>query len=181
MKSFRHVCLTSILVCLSGSTPVWPQAPPRPAGQTPPPGQEPKKANPFEQVPQGVEPAKPPQTPPGPPSLEAPKAAAEARKPPAGANVIEAIEFRGARRVPQDTLRALIFSKKGDIVNDETLRRDFMALWNTGRFDDIRLETEPGESGAVVRFIVTERPAVRTLKYEGAKSVTVSEILDRFK
>ncbi|MGI8990868.1 MAG: outer membrane protein assembly factor BamA, partial [Bryobacteraceae bacterium] len=41
--------------------------------------------------------------------------------------------------------------------------------------------TEPGESGAVVRFIVTERPAVRTLKYEGAKSVTVSEILDRFK
>ncbi|MDQ6665079.1 MAG: outer membrane protein assembly factor BamA, partial [Acidobacteriota bacterium] len=170
MKSFRPVCLTSVLVCLSGLTPAFSQA-----------QQQPKKPNPFEQVPQGVEPAKPAQTPPGQPSLEAPKTAPEAPKPPAGANVIEAIEFRGARRVPQDTLRALIFTKKGDVLNDEALRRDFMALWNTGRFDDIRLETEPGESGAIVRFVVTERPVVRTLKYEGAKSVTVSEILDRFK
>ena len=55
-----------------------------------------------------------------------------------GFNVIESIQFRGARRVPQDTLRALIFSKVGDVYNEETLRRDFMALWNTNRFDDIR-------------------------------------------
>jgi outer membrane protein insertion porin family len=32
-----------------------------------------------------------------------------------------------------------------------------------------------------VRFVVTERRVVRTIKYEGIKSVTVSEILDRFK
>ena len=56
-----------------------------------------------------------------------------------------------------------------------------MALWNTGRFDDIRLETEPGSTGLIVRFVVTERRVVRSIKYEGIKSVTVSEILDRFK
>src|SRR5581483_179653 len=33
----------------------------------------------------------------------------------------------------------------------------------------------------IVRFVVVERPVVRSIKYEGAKSVTVSEILDRFK
>ena len=65
------------------------------------------------------------------------------RKPaPADSNVIADIEFRGSRRVPQDTLRALIVTRKGDKYNEETLRRDFMALWNTGRFDDIRLENE---------------------------------------
>ena len=95
--------------------------------------------------------------------------------------VIEAIEFRGARRVPQDTLKALIYSKHGDIFNEDALRRDFMALWNTGRFDDIRLETEPGRTGLIVRFVLTERRVVRSIKYEGIKSVTVSEILDRFK
>ncbi len=56
-----------------------------------------------------------------------------------------------------------------------------MALWNTGKFDDIRLEREPGQFGWVVRFIVTERPVIRTIKYEGNKSISVSEILDRFK
>ena len=96
--------------------------------------------------------------------------------------MIEGIEFRGARRVPQDTLRAMIFSKVGDVYNEDTLRRDFMALWNTNRFDDIRLETEKGERGGmIVRFVVTERPVIRDIKYEGAKSVSTSDILDRFK
>ena len=100
---------------------------------------------------------------------------------PANQNIVQAIEFRGSRRVPADTLRALIFTKPGDEVSEETLRRDFSALWNTNRFDDIRLEAEAGDRGTILRFVVTERPVIRTLKYEGVKSLTTSEILDRFK
>ena len=99
---------------------------------------------------------------------------------PAG-EIIEAIEFRGARRVPQDTLRALIYSKVGDVYNEDTLRRDLTALWNTGRFDDIRIEAEPGRTGLIVRFALTERRVIRSIDYQGIHSVTVSEILDRFK
>jgi outer membrane protein insertion porin family len=158
------------------------QAKPAPDQAKPP--QEPK-ANPFENVPAAVPTA--PQAPaqqqpaqPGKPQLEAPKPTAP-EAPAAAGNVIESIEFRGARRVPQDTLRALIATRKGDIYNEDLLHRDFMALWNTGRFDDIRLETEPGKTGIILRYIVTERRVVRTIKYENMKSVTVSEVLDRFK
>jgi outer membrane protein insertion porin family len=57
-----------------------------------------------------------------------------------------------------------------------------MSLWNSGRFDDIRMETEPGPGGGlIVRFVITERRVVRSIKYENVKSLTVSEILDRFK
>lgn len=94
---------------------------------------------------------------------------------------IEAIQFQGARRVPQDTLKALIVTHAGDVYSEESLRRDFMALWNTMRFDDIRLETEPGQTGLIIRFVVTERRVIRSINYDGIKSVTVSEILDRFK
>jgi outer membrane protein insertion porin family len=74
------------------------------------------------------------------------------------ANVIEAIEFRGARRMPQDTLRALIASKPGDVYRDEAVRRDFAALWDTHRFDDIHVETGKGARGGVVMtFTVIER------------------------
>ena len=45
---------------------------------------------------------------------------------------------------PRTPCKALIYSKRGDVYNEDALHRDFMALWNTGRFDDIRLETEPG-------------------------------------
>jgi outer membrane protein insertion porin family len=96
-------------------------------------------------------------------------------------NIIESIEFRGARRVRQDTMQALIFSKKGDKYDEQALHRDFVALWNTGRFDDIRIEREPGKEGWIIRFVVVERPVIRSIKYEGNKSVTVSDILDRYK
>ncbi len=137
-----------------------------------------RRPNPFETVP--VTPAQPP--------AAASASQPRPRKAPVNVlpgqppqDIIESIEFRGARRVRQDTLQALIFSKKGDKYDEETLHRDFMALWNTGRFDDIRIEREPGKEGWIVRFVVVERPVVRSINYDGNKSMTVSDILDRFK
>ena len=188
MSFNRRIRLASALVCVFLSLGLaWSQTQsqekPKPSDQAKP--QEPKKANPFETVPES---APPPQTTtpqqPGEqpkPQLEAPKPNAPEVQPGTPGNVIEAIEFRGARRVPQDTLRAQIITRKGDIYNEDALHRDFMVLWNTGRFDDIRLETEQGKSGIILRFVVTERRVVRTIKYENMKSVTQSEVLDRFK
>jgi outer membrane protein insertion porin family len=171
------------------------QAPPPAQPQQPAPGAQPpaqpaqppaRGQNPFETVPQEAPPTPAPQPPraapaPGqpPPQLETPKPP-EVTVQPSG-EIVESIEFRGARRVPQDTLRALIFTKAGDIYNEEVLRRDLLTLWNTGRFDDIRVETEMGRTGLIVRFVVAERRVVRSIEYQGIKSVTVSEILDRFK
>lgn len=146
--------------------------------------QQPKPPNPFENVPQAPQqPANAPQAPPAqaPPAApqQQPARAAQPGQPPQ--NIVEAIEFRGARRVRQDTLQALIFTKRGDQFDPETLHRDFISLWNSGRFDDIRIEREPGKVGWIIRFVVVERPVVRTIKYEGNKSISVSDILDRFK
>ncbi|HTA46433.1 MAG TPA: outer membrane protein assembly factor BamA [Bryobacteraceae bacterium] len=159
-----------------------PQAPNNSQQQPATPQQPPNRNSPFETVPQAPNNQQQPQQPPTQPQFETPKAPEGAQGPAVGANIIESIQFRGARRVPQDTLRAMIFSKTGDVYNEDTLRRDFMALWNTNRFDDIRLETEKGDRGGiVVTFVVTERPVIRDIKYEGAKSVSTSDILDRFK
>ena len=182
----RLVVLCSCIISPSAIIQGAPQSSTRqqqqqPAPQQPPPQQpQPKPPNPFETVP--TAPAQPQQQPPI-QNVPAPKPEApEAVKPGQPTeNIIEAIEFRGARRVRQDTLQALIYSRKGDRLDEETLHRDFMALWNSGRFDDIRIEREPGKAGWVIRFVVVERPVIRSIKYEGNKSVTVSDILDRYK
>ena len=183
MIRFRPLCLTSVSLCAQGlfglstgffvvasasaqtQTPPTVQQSPAPVPQAPAVPQQ-KPANPFEAVPETQQPVAPA------PNPEIPNQS----------GTIERIEFRGARRVPADTLRALIFTKPGDPYSEETLHRDFIALWNTNRFDDIRLETEPGEHGGIiVRFVLTERSVIRTINYEGMKSVSTSEILDRFK
>jgi outer membrane protein insertion porin family len=114
--------------------------------------------NPFEAVPE------PPQSPP----------------PKASGPTIEAIEFRGAKRVPQFALRAVIASRVGGAYDIETLRRDSRALYNTGRFSYIAWETEPRLAGAIVRFVVVERPVIQSIEYQGDDSVTIPEILERF-
>jgi outer membrane protein insertion porin family len=150
---------------------------PVPQTQPAPQAQPTPQANPFEAVPQSQEPGKPQQQPfEAPPTAKAP--AAPAVNP---ADTIEAIEFRGARRVPQDTLRALIFSRVGDKLDDDVIHRDFSALWNSGRFDDLTVEKIRGKTGWIIRWLVTERPMIRSITYEGNKSISVSDILDRYK
>jgi outer membrane protein insertion porin family len=98
--------------------------------------------------------------------------------------VIERIEFQGNRRIRSETLRARIFSRAGDPLNEEALRRDFHALWNTQYFEDIRLEVQDSPdkpNSKIVIFFVTERPIIRRIEYKGNKSISESDILDRFK
>ena len=98
--------------------------------------------------------------------------------------VIQRIDIVGNRRIPRDTLRSRIFTREGDAYNEETLRRDFQALWNTQYFEDVRLEVEdsPDRPDArIIVFYVKERPTIRRIEYKGASSLTESDILDRFK
>ncbi|HYM12267.1 MAG TPA: outer membrane protein assembly factor BamA [Bryobacterales bacterium] len=171
-----------------------PKAAPAPGA----PQQPQKPKSPFEEVPEAKPAGQPknaqPQQPAPPPKSpfeavpeekkEAPPAAPAAPKAAAPAprqDIIERIEFRGNRRIPRDTLIGRLYSKVGDPFDPDQLRRDFMLIWNTGYFDDVRLEVEDGKLGKVVRFVVVERRMIRTIRYEGNKSATVSDILDRFK
>jgi len=98
--------------------------------------------------------------------------------------VIDRIEFLGNRRVRSDTLKARIFSREGDVYNEDTLRRDFQALWNTQFFEDVKLRVEDSPnraSGKIIIFDVKERPQIRRIRYDGIHSVSESDILDRFK
>jgi outer membrane protein insertion porin family len=98
--------------------------------------------------------------------------------------VIVRIVFLGNRRLRSDTLKARIFSREGDPYNEETLHRDFQALWNTQFFEDIKLRVEDSPERAeakIIIFEVKERPVIRRIRYEGVHSVSESDILDRFK
>src|SRR6478672_11494477 len=79
---------------------------PAPQQQTPPPKQNPPPAqnNPFENVPEA--PQKPTTPAPTPPPAAA-LGVQEAKPAPVGANIVEQVNFRGQRKTPQDTLRAL--------------------------------------------------------------------------
>ena len=91
------------------------------------------------------------------------------------------IVIHGNRRIPAETIRARMFTRPGDVYDQAALERDFNSLWNTGYFDDLRIEREPSAKGWIIHVYVKEKPTIREIKYVGLSSVSQSDVLDKFK
>ena len=95
--------------------------------------------------------------------------------------MIEEIIIHGNRRIPADTIRARMFTRPGDVYDQQALERDFNSLWNTGYFDDLRIEREQSPKGWRIHVYVKEKPTIREIKYTGLSSVSQSDVLDKLK
>jgi outer membrane protein insertion porin family len=94
---------------------------------------------------------------------------------------VDQIRVIGNRRIPKETVLARLFTHPGDTYDPLSIERDFNSLWNTGYFEDLRIEREDTEKGVVLNVFVRERPTIREIIYKGNNSVSTSDILDRFK
>lgn len=98
-----------------------------------------------------------------------------------GGQVIVNIEPRGNRRIPKETIMAHVYTRPGDIYDPISLERDMRSVWNTGYFEDVRVEREETPKGWNIYFYVREKPTIRTITYNGLNSVSQSDVLERFK
>ena len=84
--------------------------------------------------------------------------AQDAAKPQPSSNKIEAVEIRGAKQTPAETLKTLVTIKPGDTYDEKAIQRDTKKLWDTGCFSEVDVKKDAGDHGGVVlRFTVTER------------------------
>ncbi len=97
-----------------------------------------------------------------------------------GQKIIE-IRVIGSRRIPKETVIARMYSHVNDNYDPLTVERDFNSLWNTGYFEDVRIEKEDTPQGVILDVYVREKPTIRDITYKGNSSITESDILDRFK
>jgi len=94
---------------------------------------------------------------------------------------IDQIRVIGNRRIPKETILARMFTHPGDTYDPISIERDFHSLWNTGYFENLRIEREDSEKGVILDVFVREKPSIREINYKGLNSVSQSDVLDRFK
>ncbi|MBB5057093.1 outer membrane protein insertion porin family [Granulicella aggregans] len=87
----------------------------------------------------------------------------------------------GNRRIPKESVLARLFSRQGDPYDQPTVERDFNSLWNTGYFENVRIERV--DSPACIQLIVyvREKPTIREINYKGLNAVSLSDVQERFK
>ncbi len=87
----------------------------------------------------------------------------------------------GNRRIPKESVVARLFSHQGDQFDAATVERDFNQLWNTGYFEDVRIERVDAPTCTQLIVYVREKPTIGEITYKGLNAVTQSDVLERFK
>lgn len=98
--------------------------------------------------------------------------------------VVERFEAVGNTSVASDTIRVYLGISPGEPYDPAAIQRNFLNLWQTGLFDDIRVDAERGDTGVVVRVTVKERPRIGSVEFRGNKELNtqrINEALERDK
>src|SRR3982751_440468 len=87
------------------------------------------------------------------------------------------IRVEGVQRTEAGTVFTYLPVKVGDEVDDDKAAAAIKALYATGFYQDVRLESE----GDVLIVFVQERPAIATIDIEGSKEFTKDNLKDGLK
>ena len=98
-------------------------------------------------------------------------------EPEAGEPIVQ-IEITGNQSVARDTIRVYLGLNPGDRYDPEAIRRNFLNLWQTGLFDDIRIDAEKVAGGVLVKVTVKERPRIGAVEYRGNKNLALTKITE---
>ncbi len=100
---------------------------------------------------------------------------------PSTPQVLCPVQVIGNRRIPKESVLARLFSRPGDPYDPAIVERDYNSLWNTGYFDDVRIERVDEATCVQLLVYVREKPTIGEINYKGLNSFSVSDALDRFK
>lgn len=93
-----------------------------------------------------------------------------------GGNFIREVRIQGASRVSEATLLSHLHSKPGLVINRSQIDADIRTLYRLGFFQDVQVDEERGAHGWILTFIVTEKPVINKIAFEGNKKVKVSAL-----
>ncbi len=89
------------------------------------------------------------------------------------------VGIEGTRRVEKDAVRAAIKEKPGSTLSPEGVASDIRAVFGLGYFEQVVVRATPdGPDGADLAFVVTEKPAVREIKFVGNDEMSTDDLKD---
>ncbi len=91
-------------------------------------------------------------------------------------DIIEEILVEGNKGIEAETILFVIRSSVGERMLPEVLQQDIKALYDTGFFEDVRIEAEPFKEGVRLIYVVQEKPILKAYEITGAKKLSSSTL-----
>ncbi len=84
---------------------------------------------------------------------------------------IDDVVISGNRRIESPAIMAVIKIKSGSKFFEEKVDEDIKAIFSLGFFTDVKAESRSSLKGIVITYVVTEKPVVREILFEGNKAI----------
>jgi outer membrane protein insertion porin family len=86
--------------------------------------------------------------------------------------IVKQITVAGNKRIAVEEIAGYLQATKiGKAFTPEGLARDVRELWDSGFFDDIEVDLKKRDDGIGLRFVLRERPLVKTIEFVGNERV----------
>ncbi len=92
---------------------------------------------------------------------------------------IEKIVIKGNSKVSKDTILFYMKSKENGIYSNEFIKKDFRSLWDTGFFENIKIESENGKSGKIITITIKENLMISSITYKTGKKIKEKDITEK--
>lgn len=92
---------------------------------------------------------------------------------------VTAVEIRGNKRIELPAIAGRLTLKPGDPYTPENVRGQIKILYETGFFEDVQLETEPGAGGVALAFLVREKPFITEIVFDGNQELSDDKLKEK--
>ncbi len=89
---------------------------------------------------------------------------------------IASIAPAGNKRIDSGAILRKISTKSGDTYSQKTLRKDLVAIYQMGYFNDVQLDVQDSPQGKKIVFKVIEKPIISSIIYEGIDELKEEDI-----
>jgi outer membrane protein insertion porin family len=92
---------------------------------------------------------------------------------------IVSIKIKGNKRIEESAIRYMLVTKVGDLYSPKRIRKDIGHLYDSGYFNDIRVDRIDQNQGVELIYTVVERPIVERIEIIGNKDVESKDIEEK--
>ncbi|MEI8016322.1 MAG: outer membrane protein assembly factor BamA [Nitrospira sp.] len=92
---------------------------------------------------------------------------------------VTAIEIRGNKRIESPAIAGRLTLKPGDPYTPENVRGQIKIIYETGYFEDVQVETQPGAGGVALAFLVREKPFITEIVFDGNKALSDDKLKEK--
>lgn len=89
----------------------------------------------------------------------------------AAQETIAEVVISGNRRIESPAIMTAVKLKSGDKFFEEKIDGDIKSIYGLGFFTDVKAEKTVSDKGVIITYIVTEKPVVREIVFQGNKAL----------